>query len=91
MRYYLLKIVLIGSKPEIWRRFLITLDRLHDVIQIIMGWQDRHLHEFKIRGQLYTENPETKEDGLQEYHYSLATCLRNSKKIHYLYDFGDNW
>ena len=26
----------------------ITLDRLHDAIQIIMGWPDSHLHEFTI-------------------------------------------
>jgi len=51
-RMYLLKIRLLDIEPEIWRRFVvpasITLDRLHDVIQIVMGWTDSHLHEFKI-------------------------------------------
>ena len=51
-RLYLLKIQLIDIKPAIWRRFVvpasITLDRLHDVIQIVMGWTDSHLHEFTI-------------------------------------------
>ena len=51
-RLYLLKIKLMNIEPEIWRRFVvpaaITLDRLHDVIQIVMGWEDYHLHEFVI-------------------------------------------
>ena len=43
-RVYLLKIELLDIEPAIWRRFVvpanITLDRLHDVTQIIMGWTD---------------------------------------------------
>jgi hypothetical protein len=43
-RIYLLKIELLDIEPAIWRRFVvpanITLDRLHDVIQIVMGWTD---------------------------------------------------
>jgi len=68
-RMYLLKIRLLDIEPEIWRRFVvpasITLDRLHDVIQIVMGWTDSHLHEFKIGKKRYTEYPEYKEDGLK--------------------------
>jgi|GEM_PF-5669517 len=46
-RLYLLKIRLLEIEPEIWRRFVvpagITLDRLHDVIQIVMGVNDELL------------------------------------------------
>ncbi len=67
-RFYLLKIHMLGIEPKIWRRFVvpanITLDRLHDVIQIVMGWTDSHLHEFTIGNKRYTEYPESKEDGL---------------------------
>jgi len=46
-RFYLLKIQLLDIEPSIWRRFVvpasITLDRLHDVIQVVMGWTDSHL------------------------------------------------
>ncbi len=42
----------------------ITLNRLHDVIQIVMGWTDIHLHEFTI-GKKYAEYAEFKEDGLR--------------------------
>src|SRR5260370_42582259 len=47
---YELKITLRGSKPAVWRRVLvpggINLNRLHDVLQIVMGWTDSHLHHF---------------------------------------------
>jgi hypothetical protein len=40
-RLYLLKIRLLEIEPEIWRQFVvpggITLDRVHDVIQIVMA------------------------------------------------------
>ena len=36
----------------VWRRFVvpanITLDKLHDIIQVIMGWDDCHLHSFDM-------------------------------------------
>ncbi len=67
-RFYMLKIQLLDIEPVIWRRFVvpasITLDRCHDVIQIVMGWTDSHLHEFTIGKKRYTEYPESKEDGL---------------------------
>ena len=75
-RLYLLKIRLLEIEPEIWRRFVvpadITLDRLHDVIQIVMGWTDSHLHEFTIGKKRYTEYPESKEDGLECGRYRLV-------------------
>ncbi len=52
---YVLRIELKEIKPVIWRRFIvpsdITLERLHDIIQIVMGFNDSHLHEFKIDGR----------------------------------------
>ena len=46
-----LKVSLVGaSDPPVWRRLLVSasmrLDRLHDVIQAAMGWEDYHLHAF---------------------------------------------
>jgi hypothetical protein len=38
-------------RPPIWRRLLvpgdIMLDRLHDVFQVAMGWNDSHRHAFR--------------------------------------------
>ncbi len=95
-RYYLLKIRLLGIEPEIWRRFVvpasITLDRLHDVIQIVMGWSDSHLHAFTIGKKRYTEYPESREDGLPCGEYRLGDLIKQQgRKFGYLYDFGDYW
>ena len=95
-RLYLLKIRLLEIESEIWRRFVvpadITLDRLHDVIQIVMGWTDSHLHEFKIGKRRYTKYPESKEDGLECGRYRLVDLIRQKgRTFRYLYDFGDSW
>ena len=50
------KITLLGSKPPIWRRIQVkdcTLDKLHELIQTVMGWTNSHLHHFKVGEQLY--------------------------------------
>lgn len=95
-RFYLLKIHLVDIEPEIWRRFVapasITLDRLHDVIQIVMGWTDSHLHEFIIGKKHYIEYPESKEEGLECGKYRLGDLIKQkSRTFSYIYDFGDNW
>ena len=95
-RYYLLKIQLLEIEPAIWRRFVvpsnISLDRLHDVIQIVMGWTDSHLHEFTIGKKRYTEYPESKEDGLIDGMYRLGDLIKQKgRSFQYWYDFGDDW
>jgi len=95
-RFYLLKIQLLDIEPPIWRRFVvpasITLDRLHDVIQIVMGWTDSHLHEFTIGNKRYTEYPESKEDGLVCGRYRIGDLIKQKgRTFRYLYDFGDSW
>jgi hypothetical protein len=51
MKAYQLKLVLIDSNPIIWRRLVvpaeITFQRLHDVIQSTMSWQNYHMFEFQ--------------------------------------------
>src|SRR3990172_9138951 len=63
---YQLKVTLDDSKPPIWRRILVaentTLYSLHDILQIVMGWTDSHLHMFTIERQIYG-NPEDDEFG----------------------------
>jgi len=89
-RCYVLKVRLLDVKPIVWRRFVvpadITLDRLHDIIQIVMGWTDSHLHEFTIENQRYTEDPESPEDGLPCGAYRLCTLVkRKGQTFQYLY------
>ncbi|HUO09027.1 MAG TPA: plasmid pRiA4b ORF-3 family protein [Phycisphaerae bacterium] len=95
----MLRLALDDIRPPIWRRVAvpgnITLDLLHDVLQVAMGWEDYHLHEFTINGLRYTEDPEEPEQGLEETGIALMSLLApaTEKKIAfgYLYDFGDGW
>lgn len=96
MTSYQLKVTLMGIKPPIWRRFAvpgeITLDRLHDVIQIVMGWQDHHLHLFTIGDQHYSEAPEEEFEGVEEGDFRLCDLIRAPRTCFgYDYDFGDGW
>ena len=93
---YELKITLLDTKPPVWRWFCvpgeITLDRLHNVIQIVMGWQDHHLHLFKIDGTIYAEKPEEEWEGEEEKYHRLCDLVTSAKaQFDYDYDFGDSW
>ena len=57
MKTYAIKIALRGVSPMIWRRLRIngsmSLADFHQVIQIVFGWEDKHLHRFHIYGKNY--------------------------------------
>jgi len=84
-------------EPRIWRRIQVpdsfTLKQLHRVIQIVMGWQDGHLHEFILSGKRYGEpNPEDEETVIDDRTVRLRDLpLSIGASIGYAYDFGDNW
>ena len=93
-----LKIELIGIKPLIWRRVIvpetITLAKLHDVIQAVMGWSDSHLHEFEIAGERYGIPDPDDSFGpsvISEARAKLKGCLQGMASFRYVYDFGDDW
>jgi hypothetical protein len=50
---YQLTVTLLGTSPPIWRQLLVPADltpaQLHDVLQIAMGWEQGHMHEFSVR------------------------------------------
>lgn len=92
---YQLRITLIDSEPEIWRRILVPADiklpDLHLVLQIAMGWRNSHLHAFRNSKDSYGPMPE---DGwiLDEKKIQLSELLRKPKQIlEYEYDMGDSW
>lgn len=92
-----IKILLLGSKPPIWRRVLmddgITFHQFHEIIQMAMGWENAHLYSFDL-GTVRIELPDD---------YGIDTQLdaRKTKVSDYLnlegailnyeYDFGDYW
>ena len=94
---YQIKVTLNGSKPPIWRRLLvpssITLSKLHDVLQIAMGWTDSHLHQFVAGGRFYGQpDPDFDFDVINEKSVRLDRLLKKEKdSITYEYDFGDGW
>jgi hypothetical protein len=51
-RIFQFKIILKGTEPPIWRRIQVpetfTFWDLHVAIQNAMGWNDSHLHEFRV-------------------------------------------
>ena len=51
------KVTLRNIHPPIWRRIQVwedaTLAQLHRALQIVMGWEDCHLYEFRIGGNIY--------------------------------------
>jgi Plasmid pRiA4b ORF-3-like protein len=94
---YQIKISLIGAKPPIWRTILVPsdlrLDAFHDVIQIVMGWRNCHLHQF-IQNNVFYGIPDD-EFGMEiedEAKFKLFHLLKKEKDtIKYEYDFGDSW
>jgi hypothetical protein len=94
--HYQLKITLQDIDPAIWRRVLVprelTLFDLHHVIQIVMGWEDDHLHDFTIKRQRYALPDVEDFDGpADESRTLLCDVVRSRSRFVYQYDFGDGW
>jgi Plasmid pRiA4b ORF-3-like protein len=94
---YQLKITLKDARPPIWRRVQvasdITLGKLHQIIQVAMGWTNSHLHAFLIKGVEYGQPmPEYDFDVKNEQRVKLSQIVTGEKcKFLYTYDMGDNW
>ena len=97
---YQLKVTLSHIRPPIWRRVEVkdcTLEELHEIIQVAMGWEGFHLWSFQIDDEEYGP-PEMGDDpfGMMEMEDSSTVKLsqiisQGHKKFLYLYDFGDGW
>lgn len=95
---YQVKATLDYIRPPIWRRFQvpshITLYDLHRVLQVVMGWEDAHLHQFIIQGQFFglPEDDILDDEIVDERKVTLNQILVQEKmKFKYEYDFGDSW
>ena len=94
---YQLKVMLRGACIPIWRRFLvpadISLSRLHDALQAVMGWTDEHLHQFLAHGVRYgVSERRIRVECVSESETTLDQVLRQPKdRLTYEYDFGDGW
>lgn len=107
---YQLKIVLRRAVPPVWRRIQIsgdaTLNRLHHVIQAVMGWGNCHLHEFVTStAQLKSPSFRAAVAGQRERRFgdpragdadddalvTIHQLLHDRRSLEYQYDFGDSW
>ena len=94
---YQVKVTLKDIRPPIWRRILVTsdtaLNKLHRILQVVMGWDDYHLHQFIINGTYYgIHDPDLMFDLKDEEKMKLdMVVLQEQKEFIYEYDFGDSW
>ena len=96
---YQIKVTLCDSRPPIWRRIQvrsdITFANLHSILQRVMGWENAHLHQFIIRGELYgapDRGPGEPRKTKDERKHTLSELVAGTGgKFAYTYDFGDNW
>jgi hypothetical protein len=75
---------------------MLPLSRLHRVLQVVMGWEDYHLHQFVVGDTYYgPPDPEAAFAGLEtrsERHARLAQVAPAvGSVVVYEYDFGDGW
>jgi hypothetical protein len=94
------RIELLDVEPLIWRRIRVarsaTFKELHDILQIVLGWQDSHLHEFRAGKLLLGAKDVNELDGREnlqdEDNWSLNDLLDTGvAEFEYVYDFGDDW
>ncbi len=93
-----LRIILRGAHVPIKRTVMVPsdlrLDLLHEVLQVVMGWRNCHLHQFRVKKKCYgipdEDFPELKVQ--DEKRYCLSDLVTpESPQFAYLYDFGDSW
>lgn len=100
------RIELLGIDPLIWRRIQVPGDYtfwdLHVAIQSAFGWNDSHLHEFRVETSagvscfgLPTDEdlyPAPEHRPLSGWQHKVADRLdHKGQRIGYCYDFGDDW
>lgn len=94
-----LRVKLERARPEIWRDVIVpsdfSLGELHRVLQTVMGWEDYHLHQFRIADACYTTIDDQIDDwlpsALDEDLAQLSDVARLRTRFSYEYDFGDSW
>jgi hypothetical protein len=94
---YQLKVTLDYSSPPIWRRIQVpgnvTLEHLHHILQVAMGWTDSHLHQFIVGNTYYgVPFPDYGFTVKDESQVQLSQIARGEGfTFKYEYDFGDGW
>ena len=96
-KVYQIRVALEGVRPPIWRRIEVTsdtaLEKLHLILQVVMGWDNCHLHQFTIGSVHYGQpDPDYSLEIENETNVKLyQVASRENTRFIYEYDFGDNW
>jgi hypothetical protein len=93
-----IKMTLKGIDPPIWRRIHTpdcTLEELHEIIQVTMGWEFEHPYRFTIGGVDYSDPAMTSDEEVEDAcgtRLSAVLPTENRRpRFSYEYDFGDEW
>jgi hypothetical protein len=83
-----LRVTLLDVQPPVWRLMrvpsAVPLSALHSIVQVAMGWQDYHLHEWQVGDDYYDD--ESGEDEV-----ILGEVAPADSSFRYTYDLGDGW
>jgi len=91
------KVTLDNVKPDVVRELVVplttSLGALHWTLQSAMGWENCHMHDFRVPGsRLSIGDPSMCDVDEDEDDVSIQDLLNRAvKKIKYNYDFGDDW
>jgi hypothetical protein len=98
---YRCRIELNEIAPKIWREFQfhpdVTFHQLHNIIQVVMGWENYHLYEFRVNGKVIGPPDPTFADmeDREVLHARRETVRKHVQEENafftYVYDFGDDW
>src|SRR5487761_1050133 len=90
-----LRVTLKHGKPAVWRSVrlpvIATLGDLHQVIQLLFGWDGDHLHTFQVGRRAYSDPSFPLEDAADEDGMRVRDACRPGVKVGYEYDFGASW
>ena len=93
---HILRVTLLDVTPPVWRLLrvpsAVTLSVLHGVLQVAMGWENRHLHEWRVGDEVYSGGEEDWGEGTgDDSTVVLAEVAPADSALHYDYDLGDGW
>lgn len=94
-KIYQFHIALEHTEPLVWRRILVSsefsLQALHSVLQMTMGWQMSHLYGFTVGKKIYSEPDDFARTQFGEVTTKISAAIGLEKSFRYDYDFGDDW
>jgi hypothetical protein len=94
-----LRIHLNEVDPVVWRRLLVPgkvrLAKLGQMLLAAMGWNNSHLHAFRVGDTSYgmqdDDDDDFPDDEIDEQSVTVLQALREHQTFTFDYDFGDGW